>query len=179
MAESFNKYRTGTILCMIGGLVGAIIGGAGLSFLSRLPPSYGTLISIFMHLYSGMIIGGVIALIGLGVAGPNPQTGGTIAIVGSIVGGINVLTLVGGIFLRHGRVKIKTDTESTTPSPGTKGGVPALDIHSGAELSLRTRRETREKDAQKIRCPSCRKKIPATAMYCPACRALLTINPPD
>ncbi len=177
--QSFNKYRTGTILCTVGGVLAPVIGVGGLLRIYRLPPYYEIFTIIFTSLFIGMIIGGIISLIGMSVAGSNPQVGGSIAIVGAIVGGINVLTLVGGILMRKGPVMTRTDASSTGTST-VKGPVPAIDTSAfGAERTLRTHRVSREKEAQKIRCPSCRKKIPATAMYCPECRALITTNEPD
>lgn len=143
-----NKVKTGILMASIGGGVGALLGVFNLVTYRRsgyMP--YGIdYVMYVLAIFS--IIGGIISFIGGMVGKNNSRAGGIIAIIGSVVSGINIITLIGGIFLYKGN---------------------PFERPQGSQWSVPPAEEARWNASGVKRCPICNAQMPMEARFCPSC----------
>ncbi len=155
--KPFNRTRTGLLMVTIGSIIAVLTGLFLYVMLTRLdmgslPYPYdslsGFMDSSMVPLALMTIIGGSISFIGGLVARGNPRNGGIIAIIGSIAGGVNVITLIGGIFLLRGNEPARPQSSQWNVTPVE---------------------EARWKGPGLKRCPACSAQMPLEARFCPSC----------
>ncbi len=97
--SSEKEYLKGTALfaCTLGGIISILLG----LFLSMIYPEVIVFLGIFgTILQICMIIGGFITFIGVVIMLFNPELGKSIIIIGGLLGGVNILTIIGAAAIR-------------------------------------------------------------------------------
>jgi len=87
-----SEFLGGIIISLIGGSISILL-GFGLPFIyAEIANSMG---AVFLILQSAMIIGGIVSIIGAFLVFYKPRLGSSIVAVGSLISGINIITIAG------------------------------------------------------------------------------------
>ncbi len=137
-----DNRKTGRIISYIGGILSALFGSFIILPKFRAPLDFGGLAEtmenfdiIYTIVAGTVIVGGLITITGAALVNNiGTKSGGALMIIGSLLGGVNILSLIGGIvFLTKSPTEKHIDFKSGTTTKHKSG--TAFDIKSEGDTT--------------------------------------------